>query len=106
MSQKVINVENNTILKIENLKKYFKSTKGIVKAVDGISLEIEKGDTFGLVGESGCGKSTFVRTILKLINQTDGKIFFRNEDISSFDKNTSRKLRKIMGMVFQNPHSS
>jgi oligopeptide/dipeptide ABC transporter ATP-binding protein len=106
MSQKVIDMENNTILRIDNLKKYFKSTKGTVKAVDGISLEIEKGDTFGLVGESGCGKSTFIRTILKLINQTDGKIFFRNEDISSFDKNTSRKLRKIMGMVFQNPHSS
>jgi amidohydrolase len=77
---------NNIVLKIDNLKKYFKSNKGTVKAVDGISLEIQKGDTFGLVGESGCGKSTFIRTILKLINQTEGKIFFRDEDISSFDK--------------------
>ncbi|MGM0641081.1 MAG: ABC transporter ATP-binding protein [Thermotogota bacterium] len=99
-------MNDKPLLKIENLKKYFGSSRGTVKAVDNISLQIEKGDTFGLVGESGCGKSTFVRTILKLITHTSGKIYFKGEDISDFDKNTARKLRKIMGMVFQNPHSS
>ena len=116
--QHVINQESFTgadmnILEIKNLKKYFPIKSGVfsrtvnhVKAVDGVDLDIEKGTTLGLVGESGCGKSTLGKTIIRLLNPTDGRIFFNNTDITELNTSEVRPLRKDMQMVFQNPYGS
>ena len=81
--------DNNTLLEIENLKKYFPIRRGFfqrisswVRAVENVSFKIEKGKTLGLVGESGCGKTTVARLILKLLNADEGKIFFNGQDIT------------------------
>lgn len=101
------------ILKVENLKKYFPAQKTIfgkplsyVKAVDGISFSINKGETLGIVGESGCGKSTAGRTILRLIEATEGSVHFEGEDIFAYDKAKLKKLRTKMQIIFQDPYSS
>ncbi|HKL12944.1 MAG TPA: ABC transporter ATP-binding protein [Halanaerobiales bacterium] len=96
----------NTLIEIQNLKKYFETPTGSCKAVNGVNLKIKQGETFGLVGESGCGKSTLVRTILKLIEPTAGKIFLNGTDITGYEKEQLRELRKRMSLVFQDPHSS
>lgn len=102
-----------TILKVENLKKYFpikagvvQKTVGYVKAVDDISFEINKGETLGLVGESGCGKSTTGRTILRLLEKTDGNVIFKGTDLHSLNKKQLRSLRPEMQIIFQDPYSS
>lgn len=102
-----------TVIQIKNLKKYFPVIKGIlrkkylyIKAVDDISFSIEKGETFGLVGESGSGKSTIARLLLRLIEPTEGQILFNGHDITKLDKRELRKVRKNMGIVFQDPASS
>ena len=95
-----------TILKVENLTKYFTTPRGLLHAVDGVSFSVEKGKTLGIVGESGCGKSTTGRVILKLINPTSGKIFFDGQDITSYSVRQMRKLRVQMQMIFQDPFSS
>ncbi|MEA4961922.1 ABC transporter ATP-binding protein [Lutispora sp.] len=89
-----------------DLKKYFKTPKGLLHAVDGINFEIEKGKTLGIVGESGCGKSTLGRVILRLLEPTDGEIFFEGNDITDIDSSTLKKVRKDMQMIFQDPFSS
>ena len=94
------------ILQVENLKKYFKSSKGYLHAVDNVSFSIEKGETLGVVGESGCGKSTLGRTLLHLVENTGGKIIFNGEDITKVSKNKLRKLREDMQIIFQDPLSS
>lgn len=95
------------ILETENLRKYFSSKKGQVKAVNGVSLEIEEGETLGVVGESGCGKSTLGRTILRLLNPTEGKILFKGRDIAEIESKPELKnLRKEMNVVFQDPSGS
>ncbi|WP_461610488.1 ABC transporter ATP-binding protein [Cytobacillus kochii] len=112
-------MSNNTaekrevLLEVEDLKTYFpikagffQRTVGHVKAVDGVSFQIHNGETFGLVGESGCGKSTTGRTLLKLMNPTDGKIIFDGQDISSLKGKTLREIRKDFQMVFQDPYAS
>ena len=104
---------DNTVLKVENLKKYFpikagvfSKTVGHVKAVDGVSFTIDKGETLGLVGESGCGKSTTGRAILRLFEKTDGNVYFEGKDIFDLKKKELRALRPKMQMIFQDPYSS
>jgi oligopeptide/dipeptide ABC transporter ATP-binding protein len=101
------------LLEIKNLKTYypvkggfFKQTIGNVKAVDNISFEIRKGETFGLVGESGCGKSTAGRTILRLLKPTDGQIIFDGKDITKVGGISLREIRRDLQMVFQDPYAS
>lgn len=102
------------ILKLEGLKKHFESTsggifnkkKGTVKAVDGIDLEILPGETVGLVGESGCGKTTAGRTVLKLYEPTEGKIIFQGQDITNLSRRQMKPLRAQMQMIFQDPFAS
>lgn len=94
------------ILKVENLSKYFKVKQGSLKAVDNISFNIMPGETFGLVGESGCGKSTAGRTILRLYEPTGGKVIFKGEDIFNLNSSDMKKVRKKMQMIFQDPYAS
>ncbi|MCS5420258.1 MULTISPECIES: ABC transporter ATP-binding protein [Psychrilyobacter] len=94
------------ILEVRNLKKHFKTPKGMLHAVDGVNFSIEKGKTLGIVGESGCGKSTTGRVILRLLEATDGDIFFEGQNIREFDKNQMRKLREDMQIIFQDPFAS
>lgn len=102
-----------TLLEVKNLKTYypvkggfFRRTVANVKAVDDVSFEIKKGETLGLVGESGCGKSTAGRTILRLINPTDGQIIFDGKDITNIQGRALREARKDFQMVFQDPYAS
>ena len=95
-----------TILEVENLTKYFATPAGQLHAVDGVSFSIEEGKTLGIVGESGCGKSTTGRCILKLIEPTSGRIVFDGEDITSYSRRKMRRLRQEMQMVFQDPFPS
>ena len=101
------------LLQVRNLKMYFPITAGIlrrkvgdVKAVDGVSFDIFEGETLGLVGESGCGKSTVGRAILRLYNVTDGTVFLGGDDIANASGERLRKLRPTMQMVFQDPQAS
>lgn len=94
------------ILEVSNLKKYFKTPAGMLHAVDNVSFSIERGKTLGIVGESGCGKSTTGRCLLRLIEPTEGKIIFDGQDISKLSKREMRKMRKEMQIVFQDPFSS
>ena len=94
------------ILEVENLVKYFKSPRGTVHAVDGVSFTIEKGKTLGIVGESGCGKSTTGRSILRLIEPTSGTVRFEGKDILQYSASQMRRMRKDMQIIFQDPYSS
>lgn len=105
--------EKENLLEIKNLKTYypvkggfFRRTVGNVKAVDDISFEIKKGETLGLVGESGCGKSTTGRTIIRLLNATDGEIIFEGKDITKLRGKTLQSIRQDIQMVFQDPYAS
>jgi oligopeptide transport system ATP-binding protein len=103
-----------TLVRVEGLKKYFPITKGIViqrqvgavKAVDGISFEIIRGETLGLVGESGCGKSTTGRTILQLYRPTEGAVFFEDDNLAELKGSPLRHMRRRMQMIFQDPYAS
>jgi len=96
----------STILEIRNLKKYFNVSNGSLHAVDDVSLKIEEGTTLGIVGESGCGKSTLGRTILHLLDSTDGQIIFDGKDITDVKGKALGKLRENMQIIFQDPFSS
>ena len=96
----------SNLLEIEHLKKYFKSPRGTVHAVDDISMAIEEGKTVGLVGESGCGKSTLGRTIVHLQESTDGVIRFAGKDVTHLNKKDMLEFRKNVQMIFQDPYSS
>ncbi|MBB6621866.1 dipeptide ABC transporter ATP-binding protein [Clostridium gasigenes] len=104
--------KNDVIIEVNNLSKYFPVNKGIfskksyVKAVDNVSFTIKRGETLGLVGESGCGKTTTGRTVLKLYNSTAGQIIFNGEDITNFSEKQMVPLRKNMQMIFQDPYAS
>lgn len=95
-----------TLLEVRDLTKYFSTPAGQLHAVDGVSFKIEQGKTLGIVGESGCGKSTTGRTILKLIQPTGGRIIFDGEDITDYSPAKMRKLRTQMQIIFQDPFSS
>ncbi len=99
-------MSGNVILDVKNLKKYFKTSRGMLHAVDDVSFQIEKGKTLGLVGESGCGKSTTGRAILRLIEPSSGEVIFDGEDVASFNKKRLRAARKDMQIIFQDPFSS
>lgn len=94
------------MLRVENLKKYFHTSSGDVHSVDGVSFHIRKGETLGLVGESGCGKTTTGRTIIKLYEPTDGRIIFDGHDITRITENEMLPFRKRIQMIFQDPYAS
>lgn len=104
---------NGTLLEVNNLKKHFPIQKGIlqrtvghVKAVDGINLHIKEGETLGLVGESGCGKTTAGRTILRLLEPTEGEVFYKGKPVFQASSAEMRKLRREMQVIFQDPYGS
>lgn len=97
---------SNTLLEVKDLKKYFKVPKGTLHAVDGVSFTIEKGKTLGIVGESGCGKTTAGRAILRLVEPTSGQIIFDGVDVVKLNKKEMRNIRKDMQLIFQDPFSS
>lgn len=97
---------SEVILEVKDLKKYFKTSKGTVHAVDGLNLTLEKGKTLGIVGESGCGKSTTGRVILRLLDATSGSVIFDGKDVTKATPAEMRELRKKMQMIFQDPFSS
>ncbi len=109
--EKFVHNDEN-ILEVNHLKKYFPikgslgTQKGAVKAVDDVSFSIKRGTTMGLVGESGCGKSTTGRTILRLIDKTDGEVLFNGVDVNKLSKKELRALRTKMQIIFQDPYSS
>jgi oligopeptide/dipeptide ABC transporter ATP-binding protein len=108
-----LKTQKDVLLQVKNLKKYFPIRNGLfskvtgnVKAVDDVSFEIIKGETLGLVGESGCGKTTVGRTLLRLLEPTSGSIFYKGEDISNYSRSQLRPLRPKMQIIFQDPYSS
>lgn len=94
------------ILEVKHLKKYFKTARGTLHAVDDVSFTIEKGKTLGIVGESGCGKSTTGRAILRLLEPTDGQVIFNGQDITALSSSKMRQMRRDMQIIFQDPFSS
>ena len=112
MSEHIIHNEEN-ILEVKELKKYFPIKSGMmqrvvgsVKAVDGVTFNIKRGTTMGLVGESGCGKTTVGRTLLRLTEMTGGEVLFNGQDVQKLGKEELRRLRPKMQIVFQDPYSS
>ena len=95
-----------TILEVKNLKKYFHTPKGMLHAVDDVNFTIEEGKTLGVVGESGCGKSTTGRAILRLHEPTSGEVIFNGENILTKNKDEMRLLRRQMQLIFQDPYAS
>ncbi len=105
--------ENEVLVRVENLKKYFPITRGVfqrhvgdIKAVDGLNFFVRRGETLGLVGESGCGKSTTGRTILQLYRPTAGKVYFEGQDLTTMKGEQLRRMRRKMQMIFQDPYAS
>jgi len=94
------------LLDVRGLKKYFKTKRGMLHAVDDVTFTIERGKTLGVVGESGCGKSTTGRAILRLLEPNGGQVLFEGEDIAALNKEQMRQKRKEMQIIFQDPFSS
>ena len=98
--------EKKELLRVEHLKKYFTTPKGTLHAVDDVNFSIRAGETLGVVGESGCGKSTMGRAILRLHEPTAGKVYFEGNDILGYNKKQLKELRKDMQIIFQDPFAS
>ena len=98
--------QKTEILRVEHLKKYFTTPKGTLHAVDDVNFSIRTGETLGVVGESGCGKSTMGRAILRLHEPTSGKVYFEGKDILGYNKKQLKDLRKDMQIIFQDPFAS
>ena len=105
--------ENDILVKVDNLKKYFPITRGVfqrhvgdIKAVDGVSFFVRRSETLGLVGESGCGKTTTGRTVLQLYRPTDGEVYFEGQDLGTMKGEQLRRMRRQMQMIFQDPYAS
>ena len=94
------------LIQVKHLKKYFKTASGMLHAVDDVTFSIPKGQTLGVVGESGCGKSTLGRTVLGLLDSTDGEICFEGEEITHVSQEKFHDLRRKMQIIFQDPYSS
>jgi len=106
-------VENEVLIRVENLKKYFPITRGVfqrhvgdIKAVDGVSFFVRQSETLGLVGESGCGKTTTGRTLLQLYRPTAGHAYFEGQDLTTMKGEELRRMRRRMQMIFQDPYAS
>ena len=107
-------LEEQPLLRTEGLRVHFPITEGIiieravgaVRAVDGVSLDVKRGETLGLVGESGCGKSTFARAVIRLVDATEGRIVFDGTDITTLKGDALRRIRRRMQMIFQDPYAS
>lgn len=110
-------MEKDSVLRVEHLKKYFPVRKGFlasfsskkseyVRAVDDVSFSVREGETLGFVGESGCGKTTMGRTILRLIEPTSGKVYYEGTEVTSLDRRGLKNMRRKMQMIFQDPHGS
>lgn len=102
-------MEQNTrdiLLDVQHLKKYFSTPAGMLHAVDDVTFRLERGTTLGIVGESGCGKSTTGRAILRLIEPTSGSVYFEGKDVATLGKEELRKMRQQMQIIFQDPFSS
>jgi peptide/nickel transport system ATP-binding protein len=97
---------SNPLIQTTNLKKYFKTSSGMLHAVDDINISIEKGQTLGIVGESGCGKSTLGRTILRLLPATSGNVYYEGKDILTFNNAEMKAMRSKMQIIFQDPYAS
>jgi oligopeptide/dipeptide ABC transporter ATP-binding protein len=114
MSAVVNDVKNEMLVEVRDLRKYFpvaggglfSKTVGYVKAVDGISFGVRRGETLGLVGESGCGKTTIGKVLLRLLEATGGQVLFEGRDIMALDREEMRKLRREMQIIFQDPYAS
>jgi oligopeptide transport system ATP-binding protein len=113
MSQENGSKQQDVLVSVRNLKKHFPIYRGVfrrqvgaVRAVDGVSFEIYKGETLGLVGESGCGKSTAGRTILQLLDPTDGEVIFEDKNLTRLSRGDMRRARRDMQMIFQDPYAS
>ena len=98
--------EKKYLVEAENLKKYFKTPRGMLHAVDDVSFKIEKGKTLGVVGESGCGKSSCARTVIRLYDPTSGQIILDGQDITHMKQKELQPIRKKMQMIFQDPYAS
>ena len=106
--------DNHVLIKVEHLKKYFPITRGIifsrhvgdVKAVDDVSFDVYKGETLGLVGESGCGKTTVGRTVIQLYRPTSGSVYYEGKDLTRMGGNELRAMRRKMQIIFQDPYAS
>ena len=94
------------LIETVNLKKYFNTPRGLLHAVDDVNIRINEGETLGIVGESGCGKSTLGRTMMRLVDATDGKVLFKGENILDYNKKQMKKMHTSMQMIFQDPFTS